>query len=640
MDPITVDGDLSDWPENSTRYPIRLSEYGARPTGVEDFQAFFRVGYNLDDDSLYLAVEVSDESTVIDEKAPNSWNTQDGCEVYLDLAHEEESPATQHVVRGLHAEFDSTASIKVERAVNREGSDHHYEWRLSLAAIDRDSLLSRSGLTVGFDVVVCDQDSDGSFSWVSWGKGGTKWLNVPGRGDLILMPSAKAIGVVKGRVRWERSGRGVAATIVRVESIASPRVTVRIETDRQGSYSASFPEGRCRVVPEVGRGSIEPRVVWVKRLEATEIDFTVPPAHGQRIRAGTGRFVQSASGIPHQTKGSLQLPDGLVRGRVRAILQDRQGALWLATAGGAGRYDGMHFTNFTTDDGLPSNDVRALFNDRHGAMWIGTAGGLTRFADSQFTTFVFKDGLAGNHVSAIGGDREGRLWVGTRRGVSCFDGAEFTTFTTADGLASNRVTAIATDGAGSLWFGSDSSGISRFDGKEFATFSCDDGLPDHYVASIGVDREGVVWVGTSRGVSRYEAGRFRSFTKHHGFPQLAVQGIVTDRNGVLWLVNGPSVMRYDGSKFSVFDTPGAGAIRTIAVDRQTGLWVVTQSNHVIRYGGPEATVFKVDDGLADNLVHAIFEDSAGAVWFGTGRGVSRFDGSMSAPFSPESHLSQ
>ena len=66
LEGITLDGDLSDWPEAMRRYPIARPEYGSAPEDSVDFQGSFRIGFNAEEQILYLAVEVQDESTVID----------------------------------------------------------------------------------------------------------------------------------------------------------------------------------------------------------------------------------------------------------------------------------------------------------------------------------------------------------------------------------------------------------------------------------------------------------------------------------------------------------------------------------------------------------------------------------------------
>ena len=47
-------------------YPIARPESGSAPEDSVDFQGSFRIGFNAEEQILYLAVEVQDESTVID----------------------------------------------------------------------------------------------------------------------------------------------------------------------------------------------------------------------------------------------------------------------------------------------------------------------------------------------------------------------------------------------------------------------------------------------------------------------------------------------------------------------------------------------------------------------------------------------
>ena len=46
-----------------------------------------------------------------------------------------------------------------------------------------------------------------------------------------------------------------------------------------------------------------------------------------------------------------------------------------------------HFTStiWRSQDGLPENIVQALLQDREGYLWVGTTGGLTRFDGARFS---------------------------------------------------------------------------------------------------------------------------------------------------------------------------------------------------------------------------------------------------------------
>ena len=45
------------------------------------------------------------------------------------------------------------------------------------------------------------------------------------------------------------------------------------------------------------------------------------------------------------------------------------------------------FDSWTTEDGLPQNSVNAILQTRDGYLWLGTFGGLTRFDGVKFTIF-------------------------------------------------------------------------------------------------------------------------------------------------------------------------------------------------------------------------------------------------------------
>src|SRR5438093_12283038 len=91
---------------------------------------------------------------------------------------------------------------------------------------------------------------------------------------------------------------------------------------------------------------------------------------------------------------------GLPQNSVTAILQTRDGYLWIGTFGGLVRFDGVKFT-LVEGPGPRSNRILTLFEDHAGAVWIGTErGGATRYANGAFTTYTEKDGLPFDNVAS------------------------------------------------------------------------------------------------------------------------------------------------------------------------------------------------------------------------------------------------
>src|SRR6185503_21282601 len=68
---------------------------------------------------------------------------------------------------------------------------------------------------------------------------------------------------------------------------------------------------------------------------------------------------------------SWDTDDGLPQSTPRAILQTRDGYLWIGTFHGVARFDGLHFQSFTVINTrqLRSDSVVTLFEDRAGDLW-------------------------------------------------------------------------------------------------------------------------------------------------------------------------------------------------------------------------------------------------------------------------------
>src|SRR5690606_27061164 len=121
---------------------------------------------------------------------------------------------------------------------------------------------------------------------------------------------------------------------------------------------------------------------------------------------------------------------GLPQNSVTAIVQTRDGYIWLGTTGGLVRFDGVAFTviDASEADSPQSLRIHSLMEDRAGALWFGTEyGGLTRYAADGVTTYTIADGLPSNGVSYIHEGQAGVLWLATVNGLVRFEDGRVTT---------------------------------------------------------------------------------------------------------------------------------------------------------------------------------------------------------------------
>ena len=107
-----------------------------------------------------------------------------------------------------------------------------------------------------------------------------------------------------------------------------------------------------------------------------------------------------------------KIRDGFAKGSILSIAQTPDGYLWLGTAFGLYRFDGVRNVLWQPppDQQLPSTTISTLVAARDGTLWIGTWSGLVSWKNGKLTQYAE---LAGLHIFALVEDDEGSIWAGT-----------------------------------------------------------------------------------------------------------------------------------------------------------------------------------------------------------------------------------
>jgi ligand-binding sensor domain-containing protein/two-component sensor histidine kinase len=329
-----------------------------------------------------------------------------------------------------------------------------------------------------------------------------------------------------------------------------------------------------------------------------------------------------------------QVADGLPDNFVQALLQTRDGYLWLGTNEGLVRFDGMQFTVYDTRStpALRHNSVVTLCEDRTGALWIGTSGGgITVYRDGRFVrTYDTSNGLPNNYIRSIYEDREGTIWITAHGGglVSLRDG-KFHAMTTRDGLPSNSLRTVFQDASGSLWIGTEEDGVCVMRGTSLRCFGFRDGLRSTQIRAFHQDRQGRIWVGTrAGGLHTFEEGRFRPVKLTPQIPGGAVRAILEDRHGNLWVgTEGAGLIRIRGGEVARL-TARQGLphnfVRALLEDREGNLWVGTRGG-LFRLRDRKVQTWTTTEGLVSDDVRTLLAEPSGRVWIGTRAGLSLLD---------------
>ena len=134
-------------------------------------------------------------------------------------------------------------------------------------------------------------------------------------------------------------------------------------------------------------------------------------------------LIGASAAAPPYRFFSWTTENGLPQNSISALVQTRDGYLWMSTLDGLVRFDGLHFQIFNRQNTPALNDNSftffALLEDRQGCLWAGTLnGGAVRYCSGTFTSLTAKDGLPNNTVVRIDEDEEGTVWIYTKPGLA------------------------------------------------------------------------------------------------------------------------------------------------------------------------------------------------------------------------------
>lgn len=324
-----------------------------------------------------------------------------------------------------------------------------------------------------------------------------------------------------------------------------------------------------------------------------------------------------------------------------------------ATDSVAGRsIDQWAHRTWTAQEGAPT-EIRSLAQTRDGYLWLGTASGLVRFDGVRFVPFAPRgtDAVPAIGVSSLLAANDGTLWIVWETGAaSHLVAGRLTNYGAADGLG--RVYQLAESSRGDLVAGT-SSGVVQFVRGGWSDVRSAWGFTGAQARAVWFDREDALWVETESRML-YRPARETRFVDP-GLPliRIATQAdFAQSKDGTIWmaeLARSAHVLRRVGDNRP--ETEVAVGAWALLVDRKGSLWIGSRGDGLRRVRdpsriagrriaqfGPEAEQYTERDGLLSNVITDLLEDREGSIWVASSRGLERFREGSLIPYSTRGGL--
>lgn len=307
---------------------------------------------------------------------------------------------------------------------------------------------------------------------------------------------------------------------------------------------------------------------------------------------------------------------GMSHNRANAVLQNRQGFIWVGTEDGLDRYDGYGFRRFAfPENSALQMDVIQLYEDRSGILWIATRHRIVSLdpETERLTSYErhSRPGADGDDLTVFDfvEDTQDTLWIATHDGVVTPDRSTQTlrrlplVGADPEGPAAAAYD-LAVDTAGRLWVGAEDGLYHRpAEGLEAVVRPIPERAEaeDPAVYRVLVDDRNDVWLGTFDGLWKLPADA--------GSAQRIVPAPTETASG----------------------DAGSASILTLGLDAAGTLWFLTTGGLHRRAPGQDVTTFPLCP-QPPCLEYPYFNryvdrfDAQGNLWIASGEGLLLFDG--------------
>ncbi|MCE1228610.1 MAG: hypothetical protein LWX11_03870, partial [Firmicutes bacterium] len=297
--------------------------------------------------------------------------------------------------------------------------------------------------------------------------------------------------------------------------------------DSEGALWARSTEHVWRKGPDED-GFVE----MLKGQAATPIKATLGVDSQGRILAPTPQ------GVFRYEKGqwtSLGRLEGMPRNHIVAILEDREGSIWMGGLGLSRVRGGGIFKSYTKQDGLPSDTVWKIARDDWGNLYAGTEAGLARWENGRWNLVKGTGNICVLTLSRTpSGELMGATWPARLFIIQRNGSLRWISMATAR-LGSTGLPTALMDRQGSIWVGSITEGLQKGEKRGsqwiFEPVILPGGRKDERITCVIEDREGRLWVAGNSGLRIKDGGAWHHLTRKNGLRDDSIEGLTCASNG-------------------------------------------------------------------------------------------------------------
>ncbi len=334
--------------------------------------------------------------------------------------------------------------------------------------------------------------------------------------------------------------------------------------------------------------------------------------------------------------------DGLANNWISNIAEDSQGNIWVGTwGGGITKFTDNGYISFDSSNGLSDLKIWKIIEDVEGNILIGTnEHGLSIFKGEKFTSYGVKDGLSDQNVWAVTQDKNGKYWFGTNKGITVYNpkagdgGIKFAYFNQESHGIGNQIRYLKNDKNGNIWIGTADNNVTmynyssgRFESNpvigRFFSFN-------QLVTAMDIDGNNLLYIGTLQGLIYYDIDQQKTqfLSQMYGLNGSDISAVYADSKNRVWvgINDGKGLNVIVGDSIQKIELEGLITPKSITEDKEGNIWIGTLTKGIIVL--KDKNVIRritTNDGLLSDLIAQLNVDEDNNIYVGTSRGLNKID---------------
>ncbi len=282
----------------------------------------------------------------------------------------------------------------------------------------------------------------------------------------------------------------------------------------------------------------------------------------------------------------------------------------------------------------------SAYYDPEGIIWIGTQGGGVYASDLRKQFYQRFHQETHNEICGMVTDKKNRIWLATfHKGIlrsnEAFDPQSKLSFETISSGTGNTVLSVVADKKGDIWFGNNRSELIWYNSSNETLAVIPIRIPGNQgwtgsIWSLLCDDNNRLWLGTSNGLLLFDIAT-RQFT-YYPAQWGTIRALAETPGKGLWLGTSDGLKKFNYTESLMpFDYEKnanipAKEIRSLFASSDGKLYIGYADGFGIMDMQSDSieSFYTTHDGLSNNFIGCISEDSKGHLWLGSNSSLCRY----------------